>query len=44
MNGSVCVCVFVCLCVCVCVCVSKWLLPGTDHYNLHNGLTGHTDS
>lgn len=28
---------------CVFVCVSKWLHPGTDDYNLHNGLTGHTD-
>lgn len=36
MNGSVCVCVF--------ACISKWLLPGTDDYNLHNGLTLHTDS
>lgn len=26
------------------MCVSKWLLPGTDDCNLHNGLTSHTDS
>lgn len=32
------------VCVCVYVCASKWLLLGTDDYNLHNGLTRHTET